>query len=307
MKLIPSTIKSLLLFVLLSCAVRAEITEMVIFGDSLSDTGNLASVNNGFPDPPFYQGSRVSNGPVAVEGLAEKMGLSANASMHLVAGSGGLNFAVAGARAAGTEPIDLATQVGAYLLQVGGIASAETVYVMFIGGNDVRDTRDASHANAKQILSEASESIGQQLRLLIDSGAKHILVVNVPDIGLIPETSLLSAQTNNKHLVRQMSRRSEIFNRKLKRVVRQIERDSGLDLILFDLYTHLHKILENARAYGFRNTQDACFSTQTFSFNPDCEFGQRFDQFLFFDEIHPSGRSHERLSRALYAEVPQGD
>ena len=297
----------LLLFILLSFNARADFTEIVVFGDSLSDTGNLASVNNGFPNPPFYAGSRVSNGPVAVEGLAEKMGLSAEPSLHLVAGSGGGNFAVAGARAGGSEPIDLAMQVGAYLLQVGGIASAETLYVMFIGGNDVRDARDVPHSEAKIILSAATDVIDQQLRTIIAAGAQHIMVVNAPDIGRIPETSLLAAQIGNKHLARKASRRSEMFNRQLHRIVRQIEHDSGLDLVLFDLDAYLEKILNNAYAYGFSNTQDACFSTQTFVFNPDCESGQRFDQHLFFDEIHPSARSHERLSRALYAEVPQGD
>lgn len=42
---------------------RAE--TVVVFGDSLSDTGNLASVTGAFPNPPFA-GNRVSNGDTAV-------------------------------------------------------------------------------------------------------------------------------------------------------------------------------------------------------------------------------------------------
>jgi len=46
-------------------------TQVYVFGDSLSDTGNLASVTGDFPSSPFYM-NRVSNGAVAVEILANK-------------------------------------------------------------------------------------------------------------------------------------------------------------------------------------------------------------------------------------------
>lgn len=298
----------LLLITFLSFNAHAEFDEMVVFGDSLSDTGNLASTGVVFPSPPFYAASRVSNGPVAVEGLADKLGLSAEASMHLVGGAGGSNFSVAGARARPESdfPIDLGDQVGAYLLQVGGIASENTLYVVFIGGNDVRDARGVSHKQSKVILGAAAKVIDQQLRLLIAAGAQHILVANSPDIGSIPETHLLAAATNNKHLVRQTKRRSKQFNRILARKIRAIERDTDQDLVLFDVFAYLQKILRNSVAYGYSNTNDACFSTANDVFNSECEFGQRFSEHLFFDEIHPTGRSHERVSRALYAEVPEG-
>ena len=298
--------KCLLVFAFLTLNAQAGFDDMYVFGDSLSDTGNFASINGAFPNPPFFEASRVSNGPVAVEGLAEKLGLSVDASMHLVAGSGGSNFAVTTARAAGNAPIDLTTQVGAYLLQSGGFASANSLYVMFIGGNDVRDSGGLSHADAKIILNNAVGTIDQQLRILIAAGAEHILVVNSPNIGAIPETRLLATQNSNKHLVRQMKRRSMLFNKKLARKVSRIEYDTGLDLVLFDLFNYLQKILRNSEALAYTNTDDACFSTLSLSFNPGCEFGLRFDEYLFFDEIHLTGRTHERISRALYAEIPEG-
>ena len=56
-------------------------SRLYVFGDSLSDTGNAASVVNDLP-PPYYK-NRFSNGPVAVEVLAKKLGLSADASLYL--------------------------------------------------------------------------------------------------------------------------------------------------------------------------------------------------------------------------------
>ncbi len=50
--------------------VDANFSAVYVLGDSLSDTGNLASApgQGDFP-PPFFE-NRVSNGPVAVETLA---------------------------------------------------------------------------------------------------------------------------------------------------------------------------------------------------------------------------------------------
>lgn len=301
-------LKQFLLFAFLSANAHAAFEDMVVFGDSLSDSGNFSSVKGAFPSPPFFEGSRVSNGPVAIEGLAAKLGLQLEASMHLVAGSGGHNYAVvsARARAASELPIDLATQVSAYLLQTGGVASEDALYVIFIGGNDLRDARGKTRAEAKEIIDGAVQAIDEQLRLLIEAGAQHFMVVNSPDIGTIPETRLLAVSGKNKYLVRQTKRRTREFNRRLARNVKKVERDTGLDIVLFDVFAYMKKVVKNAQATMFLNTKDACFSTISFSFNDACEFGQQFDSHLFFDEIHPTGRTHERVSRAMYAEVPEG-
>ena len=52
-----------------------EITGIVAFGDSLSDTGNtfLAA---GIPPAPYYQG-HYSNGPIWLEYLAGRLGVAA--------------------------------------------------------------------------------------------------------------------------------------------------------------------------------------------------------------------------------------
>ena len=51
--------------------VAAPITDLYVFGDSLSDTGNLFALTFGIepPSPPYFDG-RFSDGPVWVETLA---------------------------------------------------------------------------------------------------------------------------------------------------------------------------------------------------------------------------------------------
>ncbi len=272
-------------------------------GDSLADMGNLASRLGSFP-PPFFEGARASNGPVAVEVLADLLGMELNASLHLIAGKGGGNYAVAGARAGGNEPIDLTAQVDAFLLSNGGSAPADNLYVFVIGGNDVRDARDVRFSNARDIIGRAVAAIDQNLRTLIAAGAKAILVANSPDIGQIPETSELAKRNNQPDLEKVASQRTRMFNRKLARAIEQIERQTGVDLVFFDLFDFIHSLVKDTEALGFANSEDACLNIVTFTFHPDCEDGAKFDQFIFFDRLHPTAQTHERVGRALFATVP---
>src|SRR5262245_14581793 len=76
-----------------SAQARNPLTEVVVFGDSLSDTGNLFLASGGTVATPPYFNGRFSNGPVWVEVLADKLGLDAPTPSVL----GGTNFAFGGA------------------------------------------------------------------------------------------------------------------------------------------------------------------------------------------------------------------
>jgi hypothetical protein len=65
-----------LALVLLSLSAVAQVDllgSVIVYGDSLSDNGNLFAAT-GQPGPPYYQGRR-SDGPVAVEQLATALGV----------------------------------------------------------------------------------------------------------------------------------------------------------------------------------------------------------------------------------------
>ena len=75
------------------CSAKASVySAEYVFGDSLSDRGNVAELLNvenyvahgyyfgNFPNPPSYHDS-FTNGPVAVQGLAQSFGLNADPSL----------------------------------------------------------------------------------------------------------------------------------------------------------------------------------------------------------------------------------
>src|SRR5262245_44415384 len=148
-------------------------SSLFVLGDSLSDVGNLAALAdyalNQPIDPPtvglcnptevlvlkhrcddlFYQESRVSDGPVAVERLAADLGLPPlRPSLHIVPNQphGGTVYAVGGAKARATGDSDLARQVD-WLLVEHALLPQDALYVVIIGGNDAIDALKADAAN----------------------------------------------------------------------------------------------------------------------------------------------------------------
>ncbi len=301
----------MLLFALPAGAAAEEgPVELVVVGDSLSDAGNLAALPQfaflSSPLLPYDDG--FSNGPRAVEVLAADLGLAADPSLHLVAPFPvGTNFAVAGARSVtlGVPPtIDLPTQVNVLLLSRGGVLPADTLYVVFMGGNDIRDAVAAGDKQAgRDIVDDASAAVEDAIRALLAAGARTLLVANAPDIGGIPEV-LATGDRQRSQRATKLTRR---FNKGLRKAVRRAEEDFGVDIAEFDTFRFLNFVVRNADRLGFTNTTDACFETETLLatgvpvFHPDCDGGANFDAFVYFDEIHPSARVHALAGAAMLA------
>ncbi|MCK4378016.1 MAG: hypothetical protein KAW01_01660, partial [Deltaproteobacteria bacterium] len=110
---------------------------VVVFGDSLSDNGNVYSLQGGAYPPAPYQGC-FSDGPVWVEYLVKSLGISGDFC----------NYAHGGARTDLTnsegDPTGFLTQVSAYtglLARSAAFPTAfpqpeETLFIIWIGGND---------------------------------------------------------------------------------------------------------------------------------------------------------------------------
>src|SRR5262249_19171144 len=145
------------LFALLSLsnvpgAFAQDITKLVFFGDSLSDPGNyfvafgtIAQQPFGpIPDAPYaIGGHHFTNGATWAEQLARDLHLPTSGSPALRTPGVFTNYAVGRARARARAPVfpqyDLSTQVGVFLSDFGGRAPSDSVYVVWIGANDLDD------------------------------------------------------------------------------------------------------------------------------------------------------------------------
>ncbi len=292
---------------LVTAIAHAQCDRLFVLGDSLSDNGNLNSTGQvPFLAGPPYDDGRFSNGPVAVELLAESLGINLQPSLHLLSPQffvGGTNYAVAGAKAGGTELIDLGTQLAALqAFNPAGFTSPDC-FVFMYGGNDIRGAGDLTTRQAIRSLFDAAKAIETAVETVIASGAENIIIVNAPDIGKIPETQLLAAGDPN--LPKKLTFRSRIFNFFLNRSVRSLKRENDAHIVQFDLFRFFTYLTRNGEDLGYENSEDACFVQVGASqiYHPDCDF----DEFLFFDAIHPTAITHARAASALKAIVPDTD
>ena len=243
-----------------------------VFGDSLSDNGNAAEFGGAaYPYPPSYHDA-YTNGPVAVALLAKNLGLPAlepslwaNGFMdvHNIFGMGfvpGTNYAFAGATASEDGTIvpgaNLPDQVAAYTAHVSNVADPSALYVVMIGGNDVilATLAGLSQPVADAALVGSVTSEVKQITTLVKDGAKNFLVVNVPDVGLIP---LVSGNSSESAAA---TADSKFYDSQLNTQLAGLSLPAGTALHEFDLYDFNTTILDNAMTLGFTNTTQPCFS-----------------------------------------------
>ena len=83
---------------LVPSAMGGPFSQLVVFGDSLSDVGNIAAASSDIFPGRYYYNDRFSNGLVFVEALSDGLGLGT-----VVRSTAGCNnFAYGGAKTSGT-------------------------------------------------------------------------------------------------------------------------------------------------------------------------------------------------------------
>jgi outer membrane lipase/esterase len=276
-------LRALLLPLVLSLPLGAQAgpySSMFVFGDSLSDTGNLVLSPGGPTLPPPYYNGRISDGPVWVEGLATGLGLSGTANSFLI---GGNNYAFAGARTGlGMSPPDVLAQA---TLLWGGIADPNALYVVVGGGNDMRDARGTSgDEGSRQAAAQvAIDNLKATVTYLEGKGVKNILVANLPDLGFTPEAVMMGLQANS-------SDASARFNSLFSSFIAHGD-DLGLNMNFLDMAGIATDVRLNPSLYGITNTTLPCAGFFGSA-------GTSCAESAFSDALHPSALMHSIFARS---------
>jgi phospholipase/lecithinase/hemolysin len=275
--------------VCLAPAAHAEkYSAFVEFSGALSDTGNYASVHGDSPAPFWH--NRTTNGLVAGELLAKRMGFEVKSSNHLVGPAQGTNFAVRDALAGGTGPNDLPNQLKAYLEPRGGKADPDAFFFVFNGGNDVIvAATTAQGKDSEKILEGAVDGLETALRRLIKAGAKTIMAPNFIDISVVPAI-------RNTPLAPHARAVSESYNRKFERMLARLEKEQNFQFIHWDFDGFLKGVLANGDEFGFTNLSDSCEALKAAGqCNPDT--------FVYLTETFPTAKVHAFMADAMAVEI----
>ena len=265
-------------------AGAGPITGIVVFGDSLSDVGNIyGATHEAIPiSPPHYQG-RFSNGPVWVEYLADHLGLDASTP----AGFGGTNYAIGGAQtgwgvASGVIP-NVGEMIGTYL--DSATPSGGELFVIWAGGNDF--------LNGSTNTGAVASNMADHVRSLALAGGSRFLVPNLPLLGLTPRYRF-SAESAA------MNARTQEYNQLLCDELDALEASLGITIHRLDVASIIQEAVDDPGRYGFDNVTAGAYQSSTGWVAPNA------DAYMFWDDIHPAALGHQMLGeQAVAAVVPE--
>lgn len=229
--------------------------QLVFFGDSLSDNGNLYRLAFKLlpKSPPYYDG-RFSNGPTWAEHVAK---FYYDQSFMSAA-----NYAVGGATAVFhlptgrfAAPTNLELEMDGYLIDTAFTDRSQTLFSIWIGGNDYLYNPDN---DIEITTTNVTAKIGQTVEKLISYGGKYFVIFNLPDLSKTPFAK--------EGLENKLQALTELHNEKLSAVVKNlVDTHPDATIIYINVFDIFNDMMVNTKKYNKKyhiniiNTTDACW------------------------------------------------
>lgn len=272
---------------------------IVVFGDSLSDNGNIPVLGGGNTPPPPYYKNHYSNGPTFIEDFAGALGQTLG---HIGQTSGSVDWAVGGAETGtgnyGSALLPgVAQEVGGYFA-AGGTVGAHDLVMMWGGANDVFAGVLPAAASANptgyitNVAAGAAGNMAAYAGQLAKAGAGTVVVPNLPPLAQTPQfnagagaaaapLALTGANAFNSALVSGLQADAKA--------------NPHTNFILLDTNTTMEVMVAEGQKFGLSNTSQACISV------PACVGGSTATQngYLFWDSVHPTAQAHAMLAAIL--------
>jgi phospholipase/lecithinase/hemolysin len=284
-------------FLFSGIVLATPLRDVVMFGDSLSDNGNLYELMNHQlpPSPPYFKG-RFSNGPIWIENLVASY-FPTNPKTHL------FDYAYGGAGVSEEEADDdvlltLRKEINNYLSEHQNKARGDSLFVVWIGANNYL----AMPAEVDKTIQDVNDGITHSLQHLVDKGAKHILVVNLPDLGKTPAAMEFGS-------MEMMTYFSKMHNELLDATVANLKQQyPSVEWLYFNMNEEFDAVLASPQNFGLTNTTGTCVNSVTDDLTRNSvlnmvlavksnETQNACDGYLFFDLIHPTAQAHVILAQ----------
>ncbi len=277
---------------------QSDHDRVFIFGDSLSDSGNIYALTGEtskapylvVPSFPYAQGGHhFSNGRTWAERLAES--LQNNKGGKASRDNPGMNgnYAHGGGRAranSGSAAPSSAQQVGMFLGD-HGTAPSDALYVVQFGGNDLRDAL-FNPPEAGNILQAAVGELAGTIQALYFAGGRNFMVANAPNIGHAPAVKLAgpAAVAGAFFLTDQ-------YNLGLEGALSQLEASlPGISIRRLDMGGFIDEVVASPADFGLTNATTPCLM---FFADSDANCSNP-EEHLFWDGLHPTAAAHKALA-----------
>lgn len=287
-----------------------------LFGDSLSDSGAYTALTGAGQNKfTTNSGGTTNLATTWGENLGAKFGLTVAPGLAFngsgFVATGGNDYAIGGARIAATPGVfpvsdaiasvitPLAAQVDTHLSQTGGVARSNALYAYWGGANDVFYQAGLVGAgiigptDAGSAIVSAGTAAALQIATIKAAGAKNIVVLALPDMGVNPYAASLAASGGDVLL----TGLSTAFNDSLSLSLSSV---GATNLLYLDPRSLMADMLARPTAYGIANTTlPACGAASSLG----CVAPAGTENFFFADGVHPSAAVHQILSDWVYASL----
>ncbi|MEA5448960.1 SGNH/GDSL hydrolase family protein [Leptolyngbya sp. CCNP1308] len=267
-------------------ALVPSFNSLTIFGDSLSDPGNLFGLTGFFPPFPYSEG-RFSNGDLWADYLVDDLGVEPAQVQNLAVGGAttgrdnGLDPLIGSLTGTESNLPGLLDEVDSYLGGLGeGTANSDGLYVVWAGANDLFNL-PSDPAAIPDFLAASVANIATAISSLAARGADTFLVPNLPNLGLTPRT--LGDGTSE-----QATALSQAFNAGLADTLEALEQSLpvAIDIIPVDLFGLTTDIIGAPAEFGFTNVTDPLLNQGVLN-DPG---------YFWWDDQHPTTTVHALLA-----------
>jgi 3-phytase len=256
------------------------ITGIVSFGDSLSDTGNVYIYSGGAQpmSPPYYMG-HFSNGPIWLEDLAGKLGVTAPTPSL----GGGTDNAWGGAQTGDGYSVQGTPNIGLQIsmfLAINTLSSNQLITV-WGGANDFLNAKVTDP-------SIPLNNLASEITTLANAGGKLFMVPNLPLLGVTP-----AVIAQGPAAVAAMNALSGAFDSMLHSELNSLQQTLGITIYQPDIEALVGNVVANPSAYGFTNVTDPLLYS-----NDPTQSG-----YLFWDIVHPTDQASPFIADVAFASM----
>ena len=323
-------------FSVISLAVSTPVmalsfTKAYVFGDSLSDPGNIFNVTQAAqpftqllgqdipitpPVPPYDSDGRFADGLVWVDFLAQELELDLIPSTELTPSpitlipEPGINFDFGGATAINSVNFAYGgAQTGLFGAGAVGnlIPGVLTQVNSFIA--DLTQANQPADGNALYIISaggndyqivpdadpeQSVENIAQAVESLYSLGARNFLVPNLADLGKTPRSLLPNPPIAADVLTDRVNQHNELLENSLG----ELSLLTDIEIVDLDANALFESILANPGDFGFTSLPpDSCLLGEPLTVGfADITPCDNPEEQVFWDLIHPTTATHKVLA-----------
>lgn len=288
----PRNILICLALVIAGCdtipAPTGPFSRLIVFGDSLSDTGNILKESGLVPGAPYFEG-RFSNGESWVEVFARHYGLEARPSYV-----GGTNFAQGASSSsfglANYSGLPLGPNVRQQIELYRGQPDGTELFVVWSGANDLFDVLNGDCSATPDAI---ADSLFGAIAALYGRGGRQFLVPNMPNLGIVPRYR----ERSREALAMQLSLE---LNAALSARLDVIETFPDITVYRLDIESFFAETVANPPA-GITNVTDSAWTGSFLGYLGGGQLVENPDAYIFWDSVHPTRAGHGLIAQAAIA------